>query len=57
MREWTPPSWSKGIYMRMGSSVSLTERRLSSEGFPLMGGNVSRASLNRSVIMSDVMAD
>ncbi len=28
MREWTYPSWLKGISMRMGSSVSLNKRRL-----------------------------
>jgi hypothetical protein len=43
--------------MRMGSSVSLTKRRSSLEGFPSMGGNVSHASLNKSVIGSGVMAD
>jgi hypothetical protein len=55
VREWTPPSSSEGISMRMASNVSLIDRRLLSLGFPSKGGKASRASLKRSVIASGVM--
>ncbi len=52
-REWTPPRRSKGISIRIRSSVSQIKRRSSSVGFPSMGGKMSLASsLKRRVIAS-----
>jgi hypothetical protein len=56
VREWTPPTASNGMTIRMGRRASLMARRSSSIGFPSRGGKMSNASLKRRVTASGRMA-
>jgi hypothetical protein len=54
VREWIPPTRSKGISTRRGRRISRMARMSSSYGFPLITVKASVASLSRSVIASPV---